>query len=81
MIEKYTKIYAWTILILIIITIAWACAPVEPTPPKNVQVDVSYTMGVKRVVDEEAGVVCYVWKDGWGSGISCLDIDNTDLPK
>ena len=32
-----------------------------------------------RFIDHEAGVVCWVYRGGFGGGISCLPLDETSL--
>jgi len=35
--------------------------------------------GVTRIIDEEAGVVCYIYARGYAGGISCLPLSETGL--
>lgn len=61
----------------------------EPHEPQNVTKIADETdgfvddYGIHRFVDEEAGVVCYTYKDGegagQGSGLSCMPLNETDL--
>jgi len=61
----------------------------EPQEPQNVtqiaESDDAFVddYGIHRFVDDEAGVVCYTYKDGegagQGSGLSCMPLNQTDL--
>lgn len=71
--KTYAKFVLLGIVCAIIVALAISCAPAAVT-------DIA-PFGVQRYVDKEAGVVCYLWADGTGRAMSCLDIDLTELPR
>lgn len=72
-------------LIICVLLFLSACGPVSEISiePRNwgapgVQTT-ALLSNVVRHIDSEAGVVCYVYMTGTGSGISCLPISETLL--
>ena len=77
-----------TVIVLILIAMLTACAPADVTPPANDIVETSKITklidigneGVYRVIDDYAGVVCYVYSGiGEDSGIDCMPLADTKL--
>jgi len=66
-------------IVLVFVLLLTACAPVDRPAETEDTISQEYTYGVTRVVDEEAGVVCWTFKSGYAGGISCLPINQTLL--
>lgn len=72
-----------TILVLLILLIATNCGAAPPTP-EGAERLLEYprqTDGWSRFVDDEAGVVCWWYKSGYGGGLSCLPLSETNLER
>ncbi len=75
MIEKVEirSIYFTIVTLFIWLLMLISCAaPAMPDPGE-------YQLWTDRFIDEEAGVVCWVYKAGYAGGISCLSIEQTRL--
>jgi len=71
-----------SILFAILILIA-ACTKPSGAPPKTDFIK-AFGTDVRRVIDREAGVVCYLSDVYYGESISCLPIGDTlleDMPE
>ena len=76
-----------TILALIlIVAILSSCADLEEGSVPSSDLEVVYSLGttldgiiVVRFIDEEAGVVCYLFKGYKTGGLSCLPLSQTAL--
>lgn len=66
------------ILILLVILVS-ACAPAV-TPDKT-YFEENIRGNVRRFVDDEANVVCWIYSAGYKGGISCLPLGETSLQK
>lgn len=71
------------LLLLATLVVLGGCVPAvdgsgNPLPRSA---PVSASLNVQRVVDEEAGVACWVWTSALyeTGGISCLPLSETDL--
>jgi len=75
--ENYRRVawiafYAWAIIMFLLL--ATSCAGAAPKGPRTSLV----SNRLERIVDAEAGVVCYAWP-GRALGLSCLPISETTL--
>lgn len=64
------------VLLAAVLVVMMKCAPVYEDQIETSQIN-PYT-NIERYVDEEAGVVCWLYA-GYQGGLSCLPIDQTDL--
>lgn len=60
------------ILLSLLLVLLISCAPADTSQSTYLH------SGVCRVIDEEAGVVCWLY---YQNGISCLPISETDLER
>jgi len=76
------------LLLLVVVTILLiGCAPVASMPTDDSVSAQEIPAGngglggnnVFRYIDEEAGVVCWIYSDGYRGGISCLPLVETNL--
>jgi hypothetical protein len=69
----------WTLIaaaLLVLFYVALAgCGQPQPSQTEEEQIESEIT----RHMDEEAGVVCWVYSNGYQGGISCLPIGDTRL--
>lgn len=67
------------ILILVVMFLLVSCGPAD-LDPVGVSIESNSYDAVNRVVDDEAGVVCYTFDSGsYAGGISCIPISQTRL--
>ena len=76
------------ILLLILLLAVTSCATptptylsLEATPDAPDVIYSTKISGLLRVVDEDAGVVCWVWVGPQGVGIDCLPLEQTRLER
>jgi uncharacterized protein YceK len=67
------------VIILAVLALLIGCS--EPMSRSTGPVEKPVYIGtyVRRIVDEEAGVVCWIHKDTYQGGISCLPLSETKL--
>ena len=65
-------------VIFAIMIFASSCVAAPKMPVGSVSVPDTYQELI-RVVDREAGVVCWVWKNTTYGGLSCLPLKDTKL--
>jgi hypothetical protein len=65
--------YFTLITLLIWLLMLISCA--APAMPDQAKPD----LWTSRIIDEEAGVICWVYKAGYAGGISCLPLEQTRL--
>jgi len=70
--KKFLIILVLSILFLV------SCAPEYQ---QNVSEQTNLTDSVSRFIDNEADVVCWIYRAGYKGGISCLPISETSLNK
>jgi hypothetical protein len=76
------KRIALLVLVMLFVLLGASCSPIQSSNKDEVRADVVVgwiiiSPNFYRVIDFEAGVVCY----SEGPSIDCLDIDETDLRK
>lgn len=73
--------------LLALVVISSGCVDSESSPEeqqntevteKNVYQDTAVT-GIDRVIFEDDGVVCYAFDDGYGGGLSCMPVNETEV--
>jgi len=67
------------VLVLMAVVLASCVPKVEPGEEPLVEGHIRITIFVSRVVDAEAGVVCWVYQGSRSGAISCMPLSETEL--
>ena len=61
------------------VVVLWLVTGCQPKVIESRSPSMNPGYGISRYVDQEAGVVCWVWAGGHAGGLSCLPIADTRL--
>ena len=73
------------LILLALVILLTGCAPAVYVAPDSIPLtelpvgNASFNNSVFRFIDKEAGVICWIYSDGYRGGISCLPLSDTFL--
>jgi hypothetical protein len=75
----WDKIPFWGLLCVFFVAVFFISQPSTTSEERPDRPEDTGILGVEKAVMEEDGVVCYIFDQGNGGGISCLPVNQTEV--